>query len=125
MGRIQSKIEENTRIIYQVNDNTSVFKVIFYLSNGSNVPTALKNFDYRENIYVQIYGQIRMFKEDKAIVGTKITEIEKHDEITNHFLKVFVSSNIRTKGVLTPEQQMQGNSFKAAPRVAASADHSE
>ena len=126
VGRISSKVEENTRIIYQVNDNTSVFKVIFYLSNGSNIPTALKNFDYRENIYVRIYGQIRMFKEEKAIVGTKISEILKHDEITNHLLQVFVGHNIRTKGVLTPEQQTQGlqAAGRQVARGGASVDHS-
>lgn len=126
VGRISSEVHENTRIIYQINDNTSVFKVIIYLSNGNNQPQALKNFEYRENIYVRLYGNIRMFKEERAIVGTKITEIKKHDEITNHFLQVFVGHNIRTKGVLTPEQQTQGLAGAGRPmlRGAASADMS-
>ena len=62
---------------------------------------ALKDYEYKENTYVKVYGSIRVFKEEKAIVGTKIEQIEKHDNITNHFLQVFVSSQIRHKGILT------------------------
>jgi hypothetical protein len=50
---------------------------------------------------VKVYGSVRVFKEEKALVGTHIKKVEKFDEITNHFLQVFVAHNIRTKGVLT------------------------
>ena len=42
-------------------------------------------------MYVKVFGTIRVFKEEKAIVGTHIKAIAKYDEITNHFLQVFVS----------------------------------
>ena len=47
-----------------------------------------------------MYGNIRVFKEEKAIIGTHIKKIERFEEITNHFLSVFVSQQIRRKGVL-------------------------
>jgi hypothetical protein len=50
---------------------------------------------------VKIYGNIRVFKEEKAIVGTHIKPILKFDEITNHFLSVYVSHCIRKKGLLS------------------------
>ena len=55
-------------------------------------------------MYAKVYGSIRVFKDEKAIVGTHIKKVEKFDEITNHLLQVFVAHNIRTKGVLTVSQ---------------------
>jgi DNA/RNA endonuclease YhcR with UshA esterase domain len=60
------------RTLFQIDDNTGTFKVIFYQKGENEVPIALKNFTYQENIYVKIYGTIRVFKEEKAIVGTHI-----------------------------------------------------
>ena len=65
------------------------------------MPTALKNYDFKPYEYAKIFGTIRVFKEEKAIVGTHIKKIEKFDEITNHLLQVFVAHQIRTKGTLT------------------------
>jgi len=54
----------------------------------------------RQQAYVKVYGTIRVFKDEKAIVGTHIQRIEKFDEITNHFLQLFVAHNIRKNGIL-------------------------
>lgn len=51
-----------------------------------------------------MYGNIRVFKEEKAIVGTHIKRIEKFDEMTNHFLSTYVAHCIRKKGVLKPRE---------------------
>jgi hypothetical protein len=55
------------------------------------VPTTLKTFNYEQFTYAKIYGNIRVFKDEKAIIGTHIKRIEKFEEITNHFLSVFVA----------------------------------
>ena len=68
------------------------------------MPTALRNFLYEQFTYVKVYGNIRVFKEEKAIVGTHIKRIEKFDELTNHFLSVYVSHCIRKKGILKPRE---------------------
>ena len=52
-------------------------------------------------MYVKVYGTIRVFNKEKAIVGTHIKKIEKLDDVTNHLLQVFVAHAIRKKGVLT------------------------
>lgn len=52
-------------------------------------------------MYVKVFGTIRVFKEEKAIVGTHIKKIEKFDEVTNHLLNVFVAHCIRKKGILS------------------------
>ena len=55
----------------------------------------------RQNAYVKVYGTIRVFKDEKAIVGTHIKRVDKFDEVTNHLLQVFVAHCIRKKGVLS------------------------
>ena len=74
------------RTTIDINDSTGTNKVIFFMKGENEVPSALKDFNQRENIYVRVYGTIRIFKEERAIVGSAITEILKHDEITNHLL---------------------------------------
>lgn len=67
---------------------------------------------------MKIYGTIRVFKEQKAIVGTHIHKITDFDEITNHLLQVFTSHCIRKKGVLS-EKELAGQtgSGKKAERT--------
>jgi len=52
-------------------------------------------------MYAKVFGTVRVYKEEKAIVGSHIRKVEKFEEVTNHFLQTFVSHQIRTKGVLT------------------------
>ena len=108
VGRLVTRHEENMRTIFEVNDNTDIFKIIFYQKGENEVPTALKDFNYKENMYVRIIGSIRIFKEEKAIVGNKIQEIVKHGEVTNHFLKVFTAHAIRKHGLLTENERLNG-----------------
>lgn len=55
-------------------------------------------------MYVKVYGTIRVFKDEKAIVGTHIKRVDKFDEVTNHLLQVFVAQQLRKKGVLTSSE---------------------
>ena len=53
---------------------------------------------------MKVYGTIRVFKEEKAIVGTHIKRVDKFDDVTNHLLQVFVAHCIRKKGVLSSRE---------------------
>ena len=50
--------------------------------------------NYRQFAYVKVYGSIRVFKEQKAIVGTHIHRIVDFDEITNHLLQRLIAQLI-------------------------------
>lgn len=63
----------------------------------------LKNLKYQQSMYAKIYGNIRVFKDQKVIIGTHIKRIENHDEVTNHFLTVFTSMQIRKFGPIKPK----------------------
>jgi hypothetical protein len=56
---------------------------------------------YSKLAWVKVYGTVRVFKNEKAIVGTHIKRMDKMDEVTNHMLQVFVAHCIRKQGVLT------------------------
>ena len=95
VGRVICKIEEQMRIVMEVNDNTGCIKVIFYMRDAISVPQAMKGFTYTQFGYVKVFGTVRVYKEEKAIVGTHIKRIDKYTEVTNHFLQTFVSSQVR------------------------------
>ena len=46
VGRVIAKQEEPMRTLFEINDNTGTFKVIFYQKGENEVPVALKNFNY-------------------------------------------------------------------------------
>lgn len=80
----------------EVQDSTyGPFKIIFYMKEVGQVPVALKDFEYQKGAYVKVFGTVRVFKEDKAIVGTYIKRITDFKEVTNHYLNAFVTSQIR------------------------------
>ena len=91
VGRMISRSEEQMKVQFEINDGTGTLKVLFYQKDATSLPTALKNFEYKQNAYVKIFGNVRVFKEEKAIVGTHIKRITDFKEVTNHFLNVFVS----------------------------------
>ena len=89
--------------------------MIIYHKGENQTPQALKNFNYEQFCYAKIYGNIRVFKEEKAIVGTHIKRIDKFDEMTNHFLATYVAYCIRKKGVLKPRELMIETSVDNLP----------
>jgi len=89
---------------------------VFYHREENTVPTALKNFEYEAFCYVKVFGSIRMFKEQRAIVGTHIARISDFDEVTNHFLQIFVSHCVRRKGVLKEKDLQRNDSNQGQPK---------
>lgn len=74
------------RYVYLIHDGTSCSKVVFYSKGENEKPSALADFNEKQNVYVKVYGSVRIFKEERGIVGARIEEIKEHNEITNHLL---------------------------------------
>ena len=100
------------RTLFELSDNTETFKVIFYKKAENEPPKALKDLEYQENQWIRVMGTVRVFKEQTAIIGNHVTIIKDHNEITNHFLQVFVAHNVRKKGVLSQDQLRSGRGQK-------------
>ena len=112
VGRLLSRDDQPTRTSFDVNDNTGVFRVTFYNREENVLSKSLQNLDYEQDCYVKIFGSIRIFKDNRAIVGTHITRITDFDELTNHFLQVFLGSCVRRKGVLKTSDVTEGGEGK-------------
>jgi hypothetical protein len=119
------------RTIFDITDGTGHFKVIFYQKGENEVPYALKDYTFEENTYVRVYGSIRVFKEEKAIVGSNIEKLASMNEMTNHFLQTFVASQIRHKGLLSKHEikldsgNQNNNQNQMARGTAGGADKSQ
>lgn len=85
-GRVILQEEEPMRKNFWLNDNTGSFKVVFYMKGENEIPLPLKNFNTANLGWVKVYGTVRVFKNEKAIVGTHIKRMDKMDEVTNHML---------------------------------------
>ena len=125
VARITQIRQENMRTILEVNDTTGATKVVFYMKGEGETPHALKDFNQRENIYVKIYGTVRIFKEERAVVGSHVEEVVKHDEITNHLLQAFVAQSMRTKGALATADIKAGAARGAKGPAKAAGDYSQ
>jgi hypothetical protein len=102
------------RTIFEVDDGTASFKLIFYQKGENDVPYALRTLEFTEGMYARIYGSLRVFKEDRALVGSNIQAITNHNEVTNHFLKIFTAHCIRKHGNLTNQDLSGGNQAMGA-----------
>jgi len=114
VGRVVAKHNENMRTLFELDDGTGVFTVIFYQKGEGEEPQALRNFNYVEGMYARIYGSLRVFKEEKALVGTNIQAITNHSEVTNHFLKVFTAHCVRKHGTLGNQELRAGKDGQQA-----------
>ncbi len=71
----------------EINDSTGSYKVIFYQRSESEAPIALKNFNFDQKVqYVRVFGSVRFFENQRAVIGTAIQALDKYDDIPNHFL---------------------------------------
>ena len=104
VGRLLRRLEMPIRTEFEINDNTHTYYVCSITKVRIRYPL-LFVISTEQFTYVKIYGNIRVFKDEKAIVGSHIKRIEKFDEITNHFLSVFVSDCIRKIDIFRPKDE--------------------
>ena len=122
VGALFDQHKENMRTIFEIDDTTGQQKIIFYQKGENEVPSQLRDFEYSEGAWVKIFGTIRVFKDEKALIGSHIQVIQKQDLVTNHFLQTMVAHQIRTKGVLNKadlKQQVGGNQMISRPAAGA------
>eukprot|EP00347_Sterkiella_histriomuscorum_P006233 403353556 len=122
IGRTMSCREDSMRFTLEINDSTEIFKVVFFQKDPFQSPFPA-DFKFQENIYVKIFGTIRVYKEEKAIIGSYIKNLVKSDEITNHLLQVFCSEQLRQKGVLKDFTQSSQQSPLIKQKQTMQGDH--
>ena len=56
-------------------------------------------------MYIKVLIMVRSYQEKSIYVVNSIKRIEDYNEVTNHFLSIFLNSEIRKKGYLIEEDQ--------------------
>jgi len=103
VGRLINQVIQGPRVILEITDDTATCKIIFY-KKDSGQPSALKDFQYLPNKYVKIYGRANGNNE-RFVIANSIHELKTFNEITQHFLSVFVMDQYRKKGALPEEKE--------------------
>jgi hypothetical protein len=100
-----STSSKNTQIM--VNDNWGSVDVTIMYKDYESQPVWAKKI--QQNDYYKFYGQGKVFKDRKAIYLTHASKVTDFNEITHHFLNVFLNKCIREKGVLSPLELKKGH----------------
>ena len=95
---------KNMRVI--VNDSTSTIEITVLYKDYDSQPFWSKII--KEGSYYKIYGEAKNFKDKKSILARNAAVIIDFNEVTNHFLNVFLNKSIRDKGVLSPMELKEG-----------------
>ena len=112
VGRVISREEHPTRTTFDLNDNSGTIRVTFYNRSENNPSKCLQEFEYEPDCYVKVFGTLRCFKEMKAAIGVTISKITDYDELTNHWLQVFIAESVRKHGILDSPEISGGDSAK-------------
>jgi hypothetical protein len=78
--------DDGLKTFFEINDSTGIATLVFYKKDASVVPVSLKDFNYTPGMYAKVFGQFRVYKDERNVVGTKMNAVVKFDEVTNHFL---------------------------------------
>jgi hypothetical protein len=96
-----------------VADNTGVAEVTALYKDYENQPFWIKRI--KEETYYKIYGQAKLFKDKKSILANSAAKIVDFNQMTHHFLSVFLNKSIREKGVLSPVEIKEGRRLLKLP----------
>lgn len=74
VGRIISRTDVQMRTIVGFDDSTGQIDVTFYQKNDSSVPQVLQDFQFKdgEAQFAKVTGHIRVFKDQKSVIGINL-----------------------------------------------------
>ena len=123
IGRIINVATSAKNMRIMVNDSTSTIEVTVLYKDYDSQPYWSKRI--KEGSYYKIYGEAKNFKDKKSILATNASAIYDFNELTNHFLNVFLNKWIREKGVLSPLELKEGKKIAKKPNDESSKDTNE
>lgn len=115
VGQIESVQETSTARSYTVSDGTGVVEVKVWSQSGGNAQQqqqhqqqqqqqqqgefdAGKRHEWREGVYVRIYGNIRSWNQTESIAVFRMQAVTDFNEITMHMLDVAHKTMMLKKG---------------------------
>ena len=116
VGRLLCRVEEKMRTIFELNDNTGTFRVVFY-SSGEADKNLIRDFEFEQHCYVKIFGNLKTFREEKQLVGVCMERLSSYNDLTNHLLQVFTALASAKFGVLSEDEIKNAKGIKKAPQL--------
>lgn len=106
IGIILSVEVQNTNINYMIDDGTGKINVRVYVDTDDE---SQKQSQWRENMYVRVIGNLRVFQNGPSVVGFTLIPLTDFNELTFHFLEC-----IHTHCTNTMQAPNSGSSQPAA-----------
>jgi len=91
VGMIMEVVEATTNVSYMVDDGTGRIEVKVFVSNQEQGYLERKKHEWREGVYVRVYGQLRTWMERSHVMAFRVQRITDFNEITYHGLSVIHS----------------------------------
>jgi replication factor A2 len=89
VGAVRSVEDFSTNCVYGIEDGTGLMEVKQWLDgNDCLALTELRQSTQKENIYVKVIGQLKIYDDKKLLVADSIRPLKTGNEITHHFLEV-------------------------------------
>lgn len=104
VGIIRDVDKKATKTTYTIEDHTGTVEVTRWADKDGDDDTESAS-DCRENMYVEVIGQIKEFNDKRSISAFTVRPIEAN-EITAHLLSTIFSYLRHTKGVVNDQGQL-------------------
>ena len=88
VGAVRSFSELSTTISYQVEDGTGIVEVRQYIDNSCSYVAKLRSTTMKENIYVKLFGRLKIYGGRHEIQAESIRPLSSGNELAHHFLEV-------------------------------------
>jgi len=95
IGVILSVEVQNTNINYMIDDGTGKINVRVYIDTEDDTQ---KQSQWRENMYVRVIGNLRVFQNGPSVVGFTLIPMADFNELTFHFLECIHTHCVNTQG---------------------------
>jgi replication factor A2 len=94
IGVILTVEAQNTNVNYLIDDGTGKINVRIYIDMDDETQ---KQSQWRENMYVRVIGNLRVFQNGPSVVGFQLIPLTDFNELTFHMLEVIHTHCVNTK----------------------------
>lgn len=98
VGLILSADEQNTHLMYMLDDGTDSIMVKMWVDAESDESFIERKAQWKEGVYVRVIGSLRNFNNTKNIVAYSIQPLTDFNEYSFHFVEVVHTHLRHTKG---------------------------
>eukprot|EP01027_Heterolobosea_sp_BB2_P009802 GEZU01014422.1.p1 GENE.GEZU01014422.1~~GEZU01014422.1.p1 ORF type:complete len:271 (+),score=63.68 GEZU01014422.1:321-1133(+) len=107
IGKIIKVEELTTNNTYTLDDGTGMIEVKIWVDSNEHSYTASKKHEWRENVYVRVYGHLRSWHGSNSVMSFRMQVIQDFNEVTFHLLDVIRTHLYNKHGPLPEPDQVK------------------